>query len=59
VCPADILSAPGATGRDPGHRERATDSFAAIRTGDAAVVERLLATDPTLAAARDPDRLTA
>jgi uncharacterized protein len=37
----------------------ASELFAAIRTGDEAAVERLLATEPTLAAARDPDGLTA
>jgi ankyrin repeat protein len=33
--------------------------FAAIRTGDEAAVDRLLVADPGLAAARDPDGLTA
>jgi ankyrin repeat protein len=36
-----------------------SELFAAIRTGDEAAVERLLASDPTLAAARDQDGLTA
>ncbi len=37
----------------------ADELFAAIRTGDEAAVERLLAADPALASGRDPDGLSA